>query len=170
MGTAGSFYLILICMISVLFILTVVNAVVLVIVFQRREIYKNKIKEAETYAANIKNQTDMKYKKLIQLTPKELDEYFGLIFGYFLELNSEARVSEKDPDATTKLYANTLSSMLEYIGEETISALDYYYGTGYVEKWCQLRYMLLENRRIMSKIINKTYDYAAVQNNITEGQ
>ena len=178
MGTAEIFYLIIIGMIAFSFILTLSSIVFLHVAVTRKnkyevkmkeadDYYEKRVKEADTYAAKVKQQTDLQYKKLISLTPRELDEYLGLLFGYFLELNSEARVSEKDPDANVKLYANTLSSMLEYVGDETIQALDYYYGDSYVEKWCQLRFMLLENRRIASKIINKEYDFSAIQNNTT---
>ena len=178
MSTAAIFYLIIIGMIAFSFVLILFGAAFMYVAYKRKErytikiaeadkYYEEKTKEANAYAAKIKQQTDMQYKKVIQFTPKELDEYLGLLFGYFLELNSEARVSEKDPDANMKLYANTLSSMLDYLGDESIEALDYYYGTSYIEKWCQLRYMLLENRRIVSKVINKEYDFTAVQNNTT---
>ena len=178
MSTADIFYLLIISMIAISFILILFGAALLIVAYMRKEkytikiaeadkYYEEKTKEANSYVAKIKQQTDMQYKKVIQFTPKELDEYLGLIFGYFLELNSEARVSEKDPDANVKLYAHTLSSMLEYLGDESVQALDYYYGSSYVEKWCQLRFMLLENRRIASKIINKEYDFTAVQNNTT---
>ena len=170
MSTAEIFYLIIISMISILFVLIGASIGFFIIAYKRKETYKNKIKEAEAYAVDIKKKTDMQYKKLIQLSPKELDDYLGMIFGYFLELNAESRVSERDHEVVTKLYASTLSSMLEYLGEDVIEAFDYYYGKEYIEKWCQLRYLLLENRRTLSKVINKTYDYNAVQqNNTPEG-
>lgn len=170
MDTAAIFYLIIISMILLLFVLIIAAGICFIIFRKRKEIYKDKIKEAETYVADVKKRTDMQYKKLIQLSPKDLDEYLGLIFSYYLELNSESRVSEKDPAVVTKLYATILNSMLEYLGDDVVEALDYYYGEEFVEKWCQLRYLILENRRTLSKVINKSYNFAAVQEtNTPEG-
>lgn len=99
-----------------------------------------------------------KHLKLINLSPKELDDYMGTIFGYCLELSSIERVTEKDPDAPVRLYGNTLNSFMEYLGEENIKALDYHYGEGYLERWAQMRYRLLENRGQLNKIIHKQFD------------
>lgn len=145
--------------ILVMLVTIIAGVVTTVLMIKKKRMYEEKMKEAEAYVLAKKQQNDMQYKKIISLTPKELDEYLGIVFGYFLEVNTVSRVSEKDPDASVKLYANTLSSMMSYIGEENIEALDYYYGSDYLSKWCELRYALLENRRILSPIINKTYSF-----------
>ena len=83
MDTAAIFYLIIISMILLLFVLIIAAGICFIIFRKRKEIYKDKIKEAEMYVADVKKRTDMQYKKLIQLSPKDLDEYLGLIFSYF---------------------------------------------------------------------------------------
>lgn len=120
---------------------------------------QRKSEELDARKAALKASPEIyKHLKIVTLSPKELDSYMATIFGYCLELSSIERVAEKDPDAPVRLYGNTLNSFMEYLGEENIKALDYHYGTGYLERWAQMRYRLLENRGQLSKIINKDFD------------
>ena len=161
---------------SIAFSIAIVGIIITAIVFikyfyRNREVvemkaeYENKLKEIDVYQNEMKKRTDMQYKKLISLTPSQLDEYLGMIFGYFLELESVTKISEQDPDGATKLYAGVLKRMFDYIGTDTVEALDYYYGTGFLERWCEVRYSLLENRRILSPILKQTY---AFENRVTQ--
>lgn len=123
--------------------------------------YEAAIASLNVEKTKVSEENVVKNKKLITMSPKELDDYLGMTFGYFLELNAASYVSERDPDAAIKLYSKCLVDIFEYIGEDGVSALDTYYGQGYLEKWCHVRYSLLENRRVLSRIINRTYQYDA---------
>lgn len=116
--------------------------------------YKTKTK-AEDYAKKIKTRTDNKYNKYISLTPSELDARLSVIFSQQLELISLTKISEKDPDAAPLLYALAVERVIVYLGPETIEAINYYYGEGYVIRYCETMYKLLENRGIITNIIEK---------------
>lgn len=116
---------------------------------------KKKKKDADTYAANIKLRTDEKYNKYISLTPDELDKRLATIFSAMLELSSVIYVSEKDPSRAEILYTKATERLLIYLGNDTINAIEYYYGKGYVVRWCELQYQLLENHGELSKILEK---------------
>lgn len=128
--------------------------------------YKTKC-AAEDYAKKIKTRTDNKYNKYISLTPDELDQRLSLIFSQQLELVSLTKISEKDPDAPSVLYALALAEVLKYIGEESLRAIDYYYGDNYVVKFCETTYKLLENRSVISNVIAKSANADKINANIT---
>ena len=122
---------------------------------QEREALLNHIEDKEEYLA-------MKNKKIISLTPDQLDNYLGMIFGNCLEIASATKVSERDPNATETLYTYALKDMMEYVGEEQLIALDYYYGEGFLEKWCQMRFNLLNLRGMLNPVIKKEFTYNTV--------
>lgn len=149
-------------MYSIVAVLSIILAIVLMFsgwaatmavkLFVRGRKYRN---DAKKYAEKMKARTDAKYNKYIALTPQELDERLGVLFAAQLELCSVSAVAETDPEAIGKLYALAVAGLLNYIGPESIAAIEYYYGSNYVVRWCELKYKLLENRGILSKIIDK---------------
>ena len=143
---------------TLLFVLSLISAGLIIVLSELYFATQRKAEELNDAKAALKASPDIyKHLKIVTLSPKELDDYMGTLFGYCLELSSVERVAEKDPDAPVRLYGNTLNSFMEYLGEENIRALDYHYGAGYIERWAQMRYRLLENRGQLSKIINKDF-------------
>lgn len=105
--------------------------------------------------------TSIQTNKIANMSPDELDKYLSMMFGNCLEIVSTAKISERDPDGDVKLYAGTLEQLTNYLGEDTVRALDFYYGEGYLERWCQMRYNLLNIRGQLYPIINKQFTYAS---------
>lgn len=103
----------------------------------------------------IEKRTAEKYNKLAAMSQPELDSYLTKTYSVVLEITCATLISGNDPDAMDKLYGNSLIRMLEYIGQESIDALDYYYGKGYVDKWCELRYAFLENSGVIHTLIDR---------------
>lgn len=112
-------------------------------------------KQAKQHLLDVKKRTEEKYNKYIALTPAEFDERLIKIFSTQLELCAVSDVSEKDPDATGVLYAHALEGVMRFIGTRSIDAIDYYYGTDYISRWCEVHYRILENRGILSKVITR---------------
>lgn len=112
-------------------------------------------KEANAYAKKKKEEADKSLNKYISLTPSELDKQLAYIFASQLELSSLVDIAEADHEAVPKLYAKTLNRVLAYIGPESTSAIDYYYGNGYIIRWVETRFKLLENRGVIAKVVQK---------------
>ena len=124
---------------TLLIVLSLISAGLIMALSEIYFVTQRKSEELDTVKKALKASPEIyKHLKIITLSPKDLDDYMGTIFGYCLELSSVERVAEKDPDAPVRLYGNTLNSFMEYLGEENIKALDYHYGTGYIERWAQI--------------------------------
>lgn len=112
-------------------------------------------KSINKYAELQKKRIDQSFNKFITLSPDELDKRLSTIFADQLELASATSVSEKDPNASVILYAKAFEGSIIFLGQKTIDAINYYYGDNYVIKWFETAYKILENRGLVSKIIQK---------------
>ena len=107
-----------------------------------------KCKHVETYTKDRMNHIGT-------LPVKELDEYLTDLFMTKLELCAAQDVSIRDPSAAVILYGRALSEVITYLGEDNIHAIEYFYGKGYIEKWCAHRYRLMENRGSLPALFRK---------------
>ena len=122
--------------------------------------------DAREHVKMIKERTAKQYNKFIGLSPDELDQFLAKIYSFELELAAVSNISEKDPSAEEKVYETAKEAVLDYLGSETISAIDYYYGTGYVIRWCELRFRYLENTGILKQIIDKNANARTIYGNL----
>lgn len=136
-------------------VLTIVLTIALRQTLIFRKYAKFSAEKAKKYEQQRKKEIDEKYNMYISLTPDELDHRLVRIFSRSLELASVTFVSKNDPDAAPKLYAKAVEKTLVFIGDESIAAIDRYYGKDYVIKWCELAYALIENKGLLSKLIDK---------------
>ena len=111
---------------------------------------------ARARVKDIEKRTAEKYNKFVAMSQPELEEYLVKTYSVLLELTCMTMVSDKDPDVVGKLYGNSLIQMLDYLGNSTVKALDYYYGEGYIERWCEVRYKFLENTGVIHSILDRT--------------
>lgn len=111
--------------------------------------------QAKKHVEEIKTRTAEKYNKIATLSPTELDDYLGMLYGIVLEVAAITDISERDPDGSTNLYSSSLARMLAQLGERNIEAIEYYYGGGWVERWCELRYKYLENTGVVTNILTR---------------
>ena len=119
-------------------------------------------KMQEELVKKIEIRTKKEYNKIALMSPKDLNTYLTQTFAKMLEVESQARVSEKDFEATTKLFAYSLVALMDFLGPETIDAIDYYYGKDYVQRWAQYSYRLIEARRLTDSVVNKTMIYESL--------
>lgn len=115
----------------------------------------DKVKAAKEEAEAIRIRTEEKYNKYASMPIEELDGVLMTLFACHLETASLTDVSENDPGAALSLYSVASENLLEYLGQETVDAIDYYYGKNYIVRWCELRYQLLENHGIVSRAVRK---------------
>lgn len=108
----------------------------------------------------------LQYNKIATMTPNQLTVYLGGIFSRYLELNGELN-SEHDNTILERLFTQTQADLLEYLGQDTVNAIEYYYGSGYIEKWCQLAYFLLEKRKRLSGIVQGSATYGDIERTLS---
>lgn len=128
------------------------------VLIQSRKLFKyaiTKVEDAKKEADSIKKRTEEKYNKYAAMSVEELDNVLMLLFASHLETASLTDVAENDPNAAIKLYEKAVEQLTIYLSEDTISAIDYYYGKNYISKWCKLHFQLLENHGVISRIISK---------------
>lgn len=123
-------------------------------------------KMQEDLVKAVEIRTKKEYNKIALMSPQDLSAYLTQSFAKMLELESQASISEKDPDATTKLFAVSLAALLRFLGDETVAAIDYYYGKDYVQRWAEYSYRLIEARRLTDSVINKNMPYENLTGNM----
>jgi len=94
------------------------------------------------------------YNRIALLDYDKLNRVLSVMFSRYLILSSDANVSEKDPNAYQQLYASALAKMIEYLGPETMKALDYHYGDNYVIRWAESAFRSLEFDGVVSNIVH----------------
>lgn len=123
---------------------------------------------AKKSAELVEKRTNMKFNRIATMTTHELDQYLADIYSMVLEINSVSNVSEKDPKCNQNLYAYSITSMYEYLGSDTIDAIEYYYGKNFITKWCEYRYRILENRGILVRILSREVTADGIRQNIVK--
>lgn len=149
--------------IAILFTISMILLGLSIKVWKQTKAIKNKTISA--MAANEKKLQE-KYNQIASLPPKELDAYLAVIFAKHLELNSASYVSSNDYEAKNKLFLRASADTVLFLGEGTIDAINYRYGNDYVYHWCEMTYKMLENRGLLTSIINQTMYSEAITNNI----
>lgn len=115
-------------------------------------IARNKL--AQEHIKMVKKNTEMQYNKIAALSPSDLDAYLIKMFSMCIMISSDTDVSERDPEARDKLYAYTATRMLKYLGNDTVDAIEYYYGEGFIIRWCEMRYNYLHRNNKLGAIIS----------------
>ena len=108
----------------------------------------------------------LQYNKIATLSPDKLNVYIGGIFSRYLELNGELGTT-KDNLVLERLFAGVQADVLDFLGEDTIAAIEYYYGANYVEKWSKLAYLILEKRRKLGGIVEGNTGYEELEHLLT---
>jgi len=107
-----------------------------------------------------------KHNAIATLPPKEFGEFLTTAFAKMLELKCSSQISEVDHEAEEKLYSEALAALYKYLGEETVAAIDYYYGKDYIYRWGENAYALLSKRGITQQIIKNDMRYEAAAKNM----
>lgn len=124
-------------------------------------------KRAIKHAKLIDEYTRNKVNRIVTLPVKEFEEYLTKIYTQVLELSAAKDVSDKDPNASTILYARSIEKIMLYLGNETLEAIEYYYGKDFIIRWCEMRFKILENNGKLSGIISKDLYSDDIENVIT---
>ena len=131
-------------------------------------IKRNKL--AKDHIRMVKLETERKFNKIATLPPDELDAYLSKIFAMTVARAFDTDVSDKDPDVASKLYFKTSERLVNYLGPETIDAIEYYYGKEYIIRWCEMHYMYLTRNGTIAKLIKTGTSVvkAETENGLTE--
>lgn len=109
---------------------------------------KDKVKKITEYTKNSNN-------KIGTLPIQELSQYLTQVFSLSIEIALAKDISDKDPNNAVVLYSKALERMLIYLGSDTIRAIEFYYGKGFVIRWCEANYMHLENTGHLATLMAK---------------
>ena len=93
--------------------------------------------------------------KIAELPPDELSAYLNNIFFQQLELVADSKISTMDHAALEKLYGRSLVELINYLGEDTIDAIDSYYGNDYVQKYTKLIFEVMEKRNYLTLLLDQ---------------
>ena len=148
---------------AVIFVVGIILMVCGFIFMKHARRYK---KMQEELVKKVEIRTKKEYNKIALMSPKDLNTYLTQTFAKMLEVESQAHISEKDFEATTKLFAYSLAALVDFLGPETIDAIDYYYGKDYVQRWAQYSYRLIEARRLTDSVVNKAMIYESLTNHM----
>lgn len=128
------------------------------------------LEDAKKSAERVEKRTNMKFNRIATMSMAELNQYLADVYSIALELSAVSFVSENDPKHTETLYACSVAAVHTYLGEETIAAIEYYYGRGFVIKWCEQHYRLLENRQVILRVINRDIRADGIRSNMVLGK
>ncbi|MCM1230270.1 MAG: hypothetical protein NC489_09055 [Ruminococcus flavefaciens] len=124
--------------------------------------------EAEKMIKLTEQRLQKQYNRIATLPYDEFQQYMISSFAKSLEIVSYREVSKSDPDGTVTLYTLAVAEMIEYMGLETVDAIEYYYGKDYIHRWTLLSYELLEKRGVITNVIeNKAVRADAVSKSLT---
>lgn len=114
-------------------------------------------RDMETAAKLADLQLRMRYNRIAMLEPKEFHQYLAGMFSRCMEIVTDRDISKKDPDGGIALFTLAAAELIEYLGPETMEAIDYYYGKNYIMRWSKNAYALLDKRGVIGAAIqNKT--------------
>ena len=163
-----------ICVLVIALLLLIASAVLCYFEHKYMRNAKAKQKEAEEKLQSIEDQIRKEAQELHQkhenkitsLPPDQFFLYIANIYSKILELESAAHETTKNPNAGVDLYARTLAALEAYLGDETVEAIEYYYGKNYLGKWSSQCYRLLENRGMLPGIIEGHSSFESIEASI----
>lgn len=123
------------------------------------QMQKDLAKKASDHVKQVEIETKMQHNKIATCTVDQFFQYLSDQFAKILEIEAKKYISNKDYGGAEKLYAHALSSFVAYLGNDTVTAIDYYYGEGFLENWASYSYQLMESRGYISRIINDSAGY-----------
>lgn len=112
--------------------------------------------EAEKYAEDAKAAVDDKYNRYALLSPIDLHNTLVYIFAKQIELASARYITSEDKESAAKLYGYLVYEITTYLGSDNIDAIERYHGKGFILRWCELQYKILENSGVLAKVIDKS--------------
>lgn len=81
---------------------------------------------------------------IASLDPENLDKYLETVLTMYLQIEIALYGTEKDPDIKSELYGRAVVSYVKYLGTDTVNAIELRYGDGYVTRWFDARFKMLE--------------------------
>lgn len=126
--------------------------------------------KAELVVKSVENRTKMQYNRIATMSPSELHSYLTVIYSRCLILAADVNVSERDPDGVPLLYTAAVSALLEYLGNDTVAAINYYYGDGYVIRWAKEAYRTVEYEGLVADIIARKNNMKGLATHISQWQ
>ncbi len=98
---------------------------------------------------------------IASLDPENLDKYLETVLTMYLQIEIALYGTEKDPDIKSELYGRAVVSYVKYLGTDTVNAIELRYGDGYVTRWFDARFKMLElSGEIDRWIVNPPYSKA----------
>lgn len=121
---------------------------------------KNKLAAAKLTEEN----KDLKQKlanPIAEMKTVELDTYLESIMMMLLQIDVSLYGSERNPDIKPENYSRVLVEFNKYLGDTWV-AIEEKYGSGYLTRWYDKRYKMMELNGVIDKLIkNPPYSSTA---------
>lgn len=114
---------------------------------------KKRYKDIDQYRATVQHSVQIEYNKIATMKPEDLDNWLDKIFTSCIKMSIAAHYTPKDPINGETVYAHALVEMIKYIGPTTEEAINFFYGTDYIYRWCEMQYKLMDQTGTLSKLI-----------------
>ena len=124
-----------------------------------------KQKKGQEAAASIARYKDY---KIANQSPMELETYLAVKFSRCMEIEAITRISDVDPDRSTKLFAAALARLTDLLGADTIEAIEYYYGAGYINRFCEIGYRIMDQRGAINRLLTRSGTADDALNNVLD--
>lgn len=121
---------------------------------------KRRYKEIDNYRNTVQHAVQIEYNKIATMKPEELDIWLDKIFTSCIKMSIASHYTPKDPINGETVYAHALAEMIKYIGPTTEEAINFFYGTDYIYRWCELQYRLMDQTGALSKLIDTIHPRA----------
>lgn len=124
---------------------------------------KKRYKEIDNYRNTVQHAVQIEYNKIATMKPEDLDIWLDKIFTSCIKMSIAAHYTPKDPINGETVYAYALADMVNYIGPTTEEAINFFYGTDYIYRWCELQYKLMDQTGALSKLIENIYPVSNIE-------
>ena len=129
---------------------------------------RRRVKRAKKIVELINRKTKAEFNKIACLPVRELDAYLGGVYTNMLLISSMKDYTPTDPNGAVILYAKSLEAMLVYLGQETVHAIEYYYGEGFIERWCEVRFKILNQNGTLANIAKQNFTRVEISTSDTK--
>lgn len=112
-------------------------------------------KKLKKQASITKKEIERDYNKIATMSPEDLDNYLTRIMSMIIQITITTDIADNDPDAAAILYGHLALNIENYLGPETVEAIEYFYGKDYITRWCELTYNYLDSKGDLASIVKK---------------
>lgn len=142
----------------VLCTLILLSFIILCLVAYNYSELRKKRQNADIYARSVKEKANLRAMKILEISQSDFHNFLSRMFVNAMIVCTTTKLSDRDPEAKAKLYSYAIQQLMYTLGEDNIKAIDMVYGEGYLERWCEMMYSLMDIDGQLAKIIGRDFE------------